>query len=251
MSVNCDANYIENDMKQCFEEELENLYAGRSHKPKWTKERVDNIIKLIKEYKDMSQIEQRNKNIYYYYVKHYDVLNISSDQNSILILKRTSVTDAIIKILPSEDYFDVLTNIHLKTNHGGRDKMVHAIKSEYYIPIPVIVIFVKSCKVCQKKKLVPTKRAALPSVVADGFNNYVQASMIDQQSSLDEKIKWNLHCQDQNTTFVDKSCKVINEESEFSIIQESVERDNQDVKIESNVRMLLTLWINNCKTSEL
>lgn len=41
--------------------------------------------------------------------------------------------------------------------HGGRNKMLHTIKSRYYIPRKAIEIFLALCPTCETKKALPKK----------------------------------------------------------------------------------------------
>lgn len=136
-----------------FELDLRLFYNARCKKPEWTRQRIGEVINYIEEYEAAPRLNVKRNSNHYYYANHYDVMQVGGEKY--LALKRKSTTDPIIKILPSEEYYNALSEIHKNTGHGGRDKMLHTLKSQYYIPTPVVISFVKQCVTCQNKKAFP------------------------------------------------------------------------------------------------
>ncbi|XP_028174344.1 uncharacterized protein LOC114362954 [Ostrinia furnacalis] len=145
----------ESNSRRGFEQEIRLLYNERTTKPEWTRKRISKVISHIEEYEASPRLNVRGNNEYnnqYFYANHYEVMQVSGQKY--LVFKRKSTGDPIIKILPSEEYYDALLEIHKRTAHGGRDKMLHILKRncQYFIPKPVVVIFVKQCVKCQNRR---------------------------------------------------------------------------------------------------
>lgn len=143
-------DYDEDDTRRRFEDDIRLLYNGRSKKPEWTRTRICEVISYIEEYNAAPGLNRKRNHNHHFYAHHYDVMLVSNQK--FLIFKRNSINDPIVKVLPSEEYYDTLLGIHKSTGHGGRDKMLHTLKSKYFIPTPVVVSFAKLCVTCQNKK---------------------------------------------------------------------------------------------------
>ncbi|KAL0861411.1 hypothetical protein ABMA27_008955 [Loxostege sticticalis] len=83
----------------------------------------------------------------YYWCKKYDLMNIANEDY--LILKKNKPKDPTIRVVPMEQYFDILMEVHKRSGHGGRDKMLYAIKNKLYIQKRAIEIFVSFCPICE------------------------------------------------------------------------------------------------------
>lgn len=77
-------------------------------------------------------------------MRKYDILYEGIDEHP--VLKRISVDQPIIYIIPIEQYFNVLLECHRNAGHGGRDKMIFALKNKYNIPRKAIEVFISLCK---------------------------------------------------------------------------------------------------------
>lgn len=164
-------NDVENISRRCFEQELRLLYNERNKnkKPEWTRQRINEVITYIEGYEAAPRLNMKRNRNHYFYAKHYDVMQVLGQKH--LVQKRKSTDDPIIRILPSEEYYDALSEIHEKTGHGGRDKMIHTLKSQFFIPTPVVATFVKQCVTCQNKKLFPRNGVVVHPIVSTSFNN--------------------------------------------------------------------------------
>ncbi|KAL0831850.1 hypothetical protein ABMA28_001380 [Loxostege sticticalis] len=241
-----------------FELDLRLFYNARCKKPEWTQQRIGEVINYIEEYEAAPRLNVKRNSNHYYYANHYDVMQVGGEKY--LALKRKSTTDPIIKILPSEEYYNALSEIHKNTGHGGRDKMLHTLKSQYYIPTPVVI-------------------SVSEPIISNSFNNRGQVDLKDLQSTPDREYKLILHYQDLTTKFsflrpltskraaevalellnfgngreftasiikeliqMWPSCKKINGRPRHPASQGSVERANQDVE------NMLQAWLqdNNC-----
>lgn len=63
----------------------------------------------------------------YYWISKYDIMVIANEDY--LIFKRKSPNDPTVRIIPRNEYFGILEEIHKSCGHGGRDKMIHAIST--------------------------------------------------------------------------------------------------------------------------
>ncbi|XP_031765591.2 KRAB-A domain-containing protein 2-like [Galleria mellonella] len=176
------AMFDKDDTRKRFEKELHKIYRERSTKPQWTKKRIAEVINFIEEYNCTSDHKALRTSAHYHYYKLYDVMEKS--QTKILIKKRKKHSDPVVQIVASEDYYDILSTIHESTKHGGRDKMISAMKSKYLIPVPVVRAFIKCCTLCKKRNPKTSSK------------NLGLVDVIDLQSIPDGNYKWVLHYQD-------------------------------------------------------
>ncbi|XP_065572647.1 uncharacterized protein LOC136035002 isoform X2 [Artemia franciscana] len=86
-----------------------------------------------------------------------------------LILKQKSDVDPVVEIPSSEEFHRILCEFHQSTGHGGRDKLLHSLKSKYFIPFLVIGEFLKLCRVCRSKRNFPKMGILVrPIISSDG-----------------------------------------------------------------------------------
>ncbi|RVE42516.1 hypothetical protein evm_012838 [Chilo suppressalis] len=182
--------------------EYDDQHQG-SHRKAWTSKRIIEVINDIKSSRVTKSSGQRRTAMNYYWMNKYDIMTDGNED--CLILKRPKTDGSIIRILPREQYFDVLAEIHKSSGHGGRDKILYEIKNKYYIPKKAVEIFVSLCPACESKreerggsnKVIVTK----PVVTCD-FNSIGQVDLLDFQSCSDGEYKWLLNYQDYATKFL-------------------------------------------------
>lgn len=131
-----------NELNQYFEKNT----ANSIRKP-WYKERVKETVNKIV---SMRATTEKKTSCYYHLVKKFDIMEV--DEEMVLIQKRNTLADPIVRIVPVEDFFEILHQIHKNTGHGGRDRMMERIKLNYYIPRSAVETFIKLCSVCCLKK---------------------------------------------------------------------------------------------------
>ncbi|XP_014487986.1 PREDICTED: KRAB-A domain-containing protein 2-like [Dinoponera quadriceps] len=168
-------------------------------KPLWTRERIEEAITVIEQFKLAPLLKLQRTHKQYYYGKKYDVMEVGTKKS--LILKRKSDSDPVVQIVPTENFYHILRKTHQSTDHGGRDKMLYSLKSKYLIPTSVVLEFLKLCTVCQSKKKIPRKGIVVCPIVSSDFNHRGQVDLVDLQSTLDRNYKWLLHYQDHATKF--------------------------------------------------
>ncbi|XP_044736116.1 KRAB-A domain-containing protein 2-like [Chrysoperla carnea] len=136
----------------------------------------------------------------YYWMNKYDIMTIANED--CLIFKRLTANAPPIRILPREQYFHILSNIHLSCGHGGRDKILYHIKKRYYIPKKAVEIFVSLCPVCKIKRNVSRKVIVTKPINSRNFNLSGKVDLIDFESCPDGEFKWLLSYQDNATKFL-------------------------------------------------
>ncbi|CAF4824259.1 unnamed protein product [Pieris macdunnoughi] len=116
-------------------------------------------------------------------------------------MKRKDISDPVVQIIPTEEYYQKILDAHIATGHGRRDKIVHALKDKYVVPIFAVSIFLNLCKTCLSKKSLPKKGIVVKPLISHNFNRRGQMDLVDFQTSPDEEYKWLLQYQDHLTKF--------------------------------------------------
>ncbi|XP_063388006.1 uncharacterized protein LOC134673882 [Cydia fagiglandana] len=164
---------------EIFESELteyELKHQGAQKKP-WTAEKVLEVMNNIRKARVTVSSNQPRTSMDYYWLSKYDIMKIAN--KDYLIFKRKTVNDPTIRIIPRNEYFRILEEVHISCGHGGRDKMTQAIKSKFYIPKKAVEIFVSHCPTCE------TKKQLRKGIVSQDFNMTEQVDVIEFQSCHD------------------------------------------------------------------
>lgn len=69
-----------------------------------------------------------------------------------VIKKVQNEGDPIIYLVPEEEIYNRLLEIHINCGHGSRDKITNIVHQNCIIPRPCVEMFLKSCQTCQTKK---------------------------------------------------------------------------------------------------
>ncbi|XP_045498460.1 KRAB-A domain-containing protein 2-like [Colias croceus] len=190
------------NFKETFDQRLseyDRQHQG-SHRKAWTSERIEEVINDIKRARMPMSSGQRKTAMDYYYMKKYDI--IANANEDCLIFKRLTDTAPTIRILPREQYFDVLSDIHTSCGHGGRDKILHSIKNKYYIPKKAVEFFLSLCPVCETKRDAPVKAIVAKPIASRDFNLRGEVDLVDFQYCPDGEFNWLLNYQDNATKFL-------------------------------------------------
>lgn len=162
-----------------FESELteyEQQHQGAQKKP-WTAERVLEVMNNLRKARVTVSLNQPKTSMDYYWLSKYDIMKM--DNEEFLIFKRKTLKDPIIRIVPRNQYFTILEEVHISCGHGGRDKMTQAIKSKFYIPKKAVEIFVSHCPTCE------TKKQLRKGIVSQDYNISGQVDVMEFQSCHD------------------------------------------------------------------
>ncbi|XP_048000971.1 uncharacterized protein LOC125237817 isoform X3 [Leguminivora glycinivorella] len=162
-----------------FESELteyEIQHQGAQKKP-WTAEKVSEVMNNIRKARATIRANQPRASMDYYWLSKYDIMKVGDEE--FLIFKRKTLNDPIIRIIPRNEYFSYLDEIHKSCNHGGRDKMTQVIKSKYYITKKAIEIYIAHCPTCT------TKKQLRKGIVSQNYDISGQVDVMEFQSCHD------------------------------------------------------------------
>ncbi|KAL0812002.1 hypothetical protein ABMA28_009399 [Loxostege sticticalis] len=191
------------DFKEKYYAELTKHYESQTKtlviKP-WTKQKVLEVIQQVETAKvTMQSSVQRTLPKTYWHLR-YDVVKI--DDEEFLIMKKDKPGDPTIRVVPYEEYYDVLIKVHKDCEHGGCNKMYNLIKESHFVARRAIEIFVSLCPVCISKSNIPRKGIGGCYSLSNFNKSKGQIDLIDMQSVPDGQFKWILNYQDLNTRFV-------------------------------------------------
>lgn len=199
LSVENDYYSVDQHQFTIYLQKYYNGHKQNSKKCEWTNEKIKSVIKLIDEYNLAKDQGKRPSNQQYHHAKKYDIMTIGFEK--VLIMKRKSHSDPVVQIIPSSEYFQLILDTHIATGHGRRDKIVHALRNKYVIPIFAITIFLQLCTTCLSKKSLPKNGIVVKPLISEDFKRRGQVDLMDFQSSPDGEYKWLLQYQDHLTKF--------------------------------------------------
>ncbi|KAI5646665.1 hypothetical protein NE865_00920 [Phthorimaea operculella] len=136
-------------MRRRYRAELDDLYSKRPKKPEWTRKRIREVIHHIEDFTLAPRQNRKRTAKSYYFTKIYEVKKVAGKK--ILVPKRKSIDDFYWKIVPSEEYFDILLEAHKKNKRGSRRDGILKILSAKHLKIPRVAVecFLKVC-LCAK-----------------------------------------------------------------------------------------------------
>lgn len=137
--------------------------------------------------------------------RHYESLYVlvkigSSDYK--VCLKQENLEDPLIQKLPVEEYYSKILDAHLKTGHGGRDKILHYAEKQWVLTKGACSLFVSLCKTCSRKKTAPKAGVVIKPIISNDFNMRGQVDLIDFQSCADGEYKFLMNYQCHFTKFL-------------------------------------------------
>lgn len=77
----------------------------------------------------------------------YDIVEVERTKETV---KNKSNSGHLIRIIPMEEFYDILAECHLSTSHGNKEVMESALKLKFAIPRDVIELFISCCKHCTR-----------------------------------------------------------------------------------------------------
>ncbi|XP_043462868.1 KRAB-A domain-containing protein 2-like [Leptopilina heterotoma] len=153
-------------------------------------------------------------------------------------MKRSDPSQPTIFMVAIEDYYDKLSEAHVRTGHGGRDKMMFYSKDKWKISKTACQMFVSFCKTCDRIRAAPKTGVVIKPIVSDGFNMRGQVDLIDLQSCPDGDYKWLLNYQDHATKFL--HLRPLKSKHPINILQS----DNGREFVAAVIHELVSLWPN-------
>ncbi|XP_075987272.1 KRAB-A domain-containing protein 2-like isoform X1 [Anticarsia gemmatalis] len=181
--------------REQFNIELQKYYSKHnenSKKLKWSRERIQSVIKLLDDFSLAKSEGRRPTNQEYHYTRKYEAVNIGNQR--VLIVKRKHSSDPVVQIVPTEEFYDRILEAHLATGHGRRDKIVLAFKDKYIILVNAITIFLNLCKTCLPNRSYPRRGILVKTLIADDLSNTVQTDHCETIPDIKEEITNN--CED-------------------------------------------------------
>lgn len=112
-------------------------------------------------------------------------------------------TDSTLQyFVKNEEMFEVLHEAHLKTGHGGRNRMIYELQKHYKNTTQqAVMIFLKLCVICQLKSHNTKKGLVVKPMVFSTMNERCQVDLVDMQSNADGAYKFIMVYQDHLTKF--------------------------------------------------
>ena len=105
------------------------------------------------------------------------------------------------RVVHTGKLYDVTSKVHIRTGHGGRDKVLAAVKWEYYVVTRGYVeTFCTSYPTCQKAAP-NTVNTPIKPIVETEFPNRIQIDLIDMRQSTDCDYNYICHVMDHYTKF--------------------------------------------------
>ncbi|KAI8432271.1 hypothetical protein MSG28_004706 [Choristoneura fumiferana] len=81
------------------------------------------VIEIIKK----GKVSMQQGSVEYYWRSKYDVME--TEDKDFLIVKKKSINDPSVRIVATEEYFDILTEIHKTTGHEAEIEIHHSLQS--------------------------------------------------------------------------------------------------------------------------
>ncbi|XP_043478772.1 SCAN domain-containing protein 3-like [Leptopilina heterotoma] len=156
---------------------------------------------LIKEEVEEAKEKTKKSSLDYRRLNRYAVLCIGGIKK---LIKPTVSDSTDIKYYVSNcELFDIIYEAHINCGHGGRNRLEKALNAKYAnVCREIILIFLKLCVVCQKKKNHPKKGLVVKPLLFKEINVRAQVDLIDMQTCKDGDFKFILNYQDHLTKFI-------------------------------------------------
>ncbi|XP_030758323.1 KRAB-A domain-containing protein 2-like [Sitophilus oryzae] len=182
---------------ELFYIKLNEYYAEDSNRKKaWNREELKEIaddILLAKE------TPGRKKRRQYYLLSLYDLKQVDG---KMVVVKKHKDNKKMTYMVAYEDLFNLLYEKHVNIGHGGRDKLLHTVKSAYEVSRVAIEKLIETCRVCQQRKNKNHTSSAVQPVISSDIISRGQFDLIDFQSRPDNEFHWLLHYEDHVTKFI-------------------------------------------------
>ncbi|KAJ8671482.1 hypothetical protein QAD02_002741 [Eretmocerus hayati] len=140
-------------------------------------QKYDSVVQEVKE----SKVEKSKTPRDLRRLARYDVLVVSDREKLIQPLKKDDA--AVSYYVTTEELFDIIDEIHQKTGHGGRNRMLHKSKIKYCnITRTAVMMYLSVCEDCQRKRPVTSKGHVSQTILSKTFASRGQVDLIDMQS---------------------------------------------------------------------
>lgn len=191
---------MDTDSSANFDAKIRDLFTSKgSNNVFLTRAKYLEVIEQVKCAKNKSAGKTPRD---YYLLNRYDVITIADEEK--LIAPITGDSSKPLKyFVNADDVFTILRETHLQIGHGGRNRMMAALKERYMnITAQMVLIFINLCEICQKKAKAPKKGVGMRPMVFSEMNYLCQIDLIDMQANADGIYKFILVYQDYLTKFI-------------------------------------------------
>lgn len=184
--------------EEAFTKKLMGLFdvnsASASKKP-WDRAKVKEVIQELTVLKYLGSAKKTSKQ--YYLNRTYQLVEIDGVEQ--IIYKPKTPNDPKVVLVPLEDYYKTLIEIHRSVGHGGRDKMTNALRQRCHIPRSVVELFISCCNTCNVKRT--CRKFVLRPLTSTDFNIRARVDIIDLSETPDNTYKYLLSYHDHFTRF--------------------------------------------------
>ncbi|XP_030768090.1 KRAB-A domain-containing protein 2-like [Sitophilus oryzae] len=133
-------------------------------------------------------------------LKRFDILNVGDEQKLIVPLKPGETN--IQYYVTNDELFDILSETHVRTGHGGRTRMLNELQLKYKnVTYEVTMLYLNLCQQCQRKHSTHKKCVVKP-IVGSQLHSRCQVNLLDWELHSDSDYKFIMVFQDHLTKFV-------------------------------------------------
>ena len=193
-------NSFEDIVDRCeFEAKLKKYYeeSFSTNRSMWNRKQLKMVLKILEEAEDPSF---KRSNSHYHYFKSYERKLI--DGSLRVIVRRSDAADPVVQMIPIEDFYEKLLEAHLRTGHGGRDRMRRFCSDKWKISRDSCTLFASCCRTCNRKKSTVRSGVVAKHIISDYYNKRGQVDLIDFQNCPDGEYKWLMNYRDHRTEYV-------------------------------------------------
>lgn len=137
-------------MKNRFDANVRALIANKARNNQlFTTDQYSSLIEKVKEAKKPTTKKTPED---YQRLARFDVVKIETSEKLAVPVK--NLGDPIIYYAHMEEMFEIIHECHIVIGHGGRTKMMNALKTTHKnITAELVTIYLKLCEYCQKKRM--------------------------------------------------------------------------------------------------
>ena len=135
-------------------------------------------------------------------LKKFNLLTVDSTVKLVSRVKSNIANGEVKYFVHNSEMFDILKKAHINTGHGGFHKMTKNLNEKYCnVSRNVILLFIKNCESCTKKKAHPKKGVVVKPIISKDVYARAQVDLIDLQSCKDGNYKFIMNYQDHLTKY--------------------------------------------------
>lgn len=162
----------------------------------------EQYYQIIEEFHAANEKTSKKTTHEYALLGRYSIVK-ANDSEKLIEKQNGESKENVHYVIPIEQMYDKLLELHLATGHGGRDRLIDEVKKKYCgITKEAVMIFISYCEECQLKRKKTRKGLVVKPIVSNAMNSRCQVDLIDMQSEPDGNYKFILVYQDHLTKFV-------------------------------------------------